>query len=124
MTDDGLLGRVPGAKEWTSYRRLVTALHHREPDRVPFDLGGSMVTGINVRALTALRSARPAGEAQVLDWVTQMARPGTMRDLGGCAKRRPNAGRAGPPGPRWVGDHDRLIDEFGIGWQMPGTGGT
>lgn len=55
MTANGHSRPVSGAKEWTSYERLVTALHHREPDRVPFDLGGSMVTGINVRAQTALR---------------------------------------------------------------------
>ena len=73
MTANGLNRRVPGAREWTSYQRLVTALHHREPDRVQFDLGGLMVTGINVRALTALRRVLGLpGEAQVLDRVTQM----------------------------------------------------
>jgi len=77
MTANGLNRRVPGAREWTRYQRLVTALHHREPDRVPFDLGGSMVTGINVRALTALRRVLGLpGEAQVLDRVTQMADTG------------------------------------------------
>ncbi len=129
MTTDGILRRVPGATEWTSYRRLVTALHHREPDRVPFDLGGSMVTGINVRALTALRQVLGLpGEAQVLDRVTQMAETGDdVRDRLRVDVRsvRPNApGRAGLARDLgWVGDHDRLIDEFGIGWQMPRHGG-
>jgi len=77
MTANGLNRRVPGAQEWTSYQRVATSLHHREPDRVPFDLGGSMVTGINVRALTALRRVLGLpGEAQVLDRVTQMADTG------------------------------------------------
>ena len=129
MTDNGRHLRVPGAGEWTSYRRLVTALHHREPDRVPFDLGGSMVTGINVRALTALRRVLGLpGEAQVLDRVTQMAETGDdVRDRLRVDVRsvRPNApGRAGLARDLgWVGDHDRLIDEFGIGWQMPRHGG-
>lgn len=129
MTANGPDRRAPGAKEWTSYRRLVTALHHREPDRVPFDLGGSMVTGINVRALTALRRALGLpGEAQVLDRVTQMADTGDdVRDRLRVDVRsvRPNPpGHGGPArdlGP--VGDHDRLIDEFGMGWQMPRSGG-
>ena len=129
MTDNGRHLRVPGAGEWTSYRRLVTALHHREPDRVPFDLGGSMVTGINVRALTALRQVLGLpGEAQVLDRVTQMAETGDdVRD-----RLRVDVRSVQPNAPRragldrdlgWVGDHDRLIDEFGIGWQMPRHGG-
>ena len=129
MTANGLHRRVPGAKEWTSYQRLVTALHHREPDRVPFDLGGSMVTGINVRALTALRRVLGLpGEAQVLDRVTQMAETGDdVRDRLRVDVRsvRPNApghgGLARDLG--LVGDHYRLIDEFGMGWQMPRHGG-
>ena len=30
----------------TGHERLTCALEHREPDRVPFDLGGSTVSGI------------------------------------------------------------------------------
>jgi len=39
----------------TSAERLNTALHHREPDRVPLDLGG-VVTGITLKAHRALCS--------------------------------------------------------------------
>jgi len=116
-------------KQWTSYERLVTTLHHREPDRIPFDLGGSMVTGINVRALTALRQALSLpGEAQVLDQVTQMAETGDdVRDRLGvdvrCVQPRPPSF----PGPArdlgLVGDSYRLIDEFGMGWRMPKQNG-
>ena len=31
-------------------QRLLTALNHKEPDRIPFDLDGSSVTGINIKA--------------------------------------------------------------------------
>jgi len=121
--------RTPGEKGWTSYRRLVTALHHREPDRVPFDLGGSMVTGINVRALTALRQVLGLpGEAQVLDRVTQMADTGDdvrerlsvdVRSVRPSAPARPGLARD----LGLIGNYYRLIDEFGMGWQMPRQGG-
>ncbi len=36
--------------------RVLTALSHREPDRVPFDLGSTQVTGIHVVAYQRLRA--------------------------------------------------------------------
>ena len=39
----------------TSYERLKAALEHREPDRIPFDLGAAAVAGININALRALK---------------------------------------------------------------------
>lgn len=41
----------------TSRERVQTALAHREPDRVPVDLGGAVVTGIHASALHRLRQA-------------------------------------------------------------------
>ena len=41
--------------EYTSYERVKTSLEHKEPDKVPFDLGGSMVSRININALRNLR---------------------------------------------------------------------
>ena len=38
-----------------SRERVETALGHREPDRVPLDLGGSAVTGMHVSTVYALR---------------------------------------------------------------------
>ena len=35
--------------------RLLAALNHQEPDRVPFDLGSTQVTGIHTVAYRALR---------------------------------------------------------------------
>ena len=35
--------------------RVLAALSHREPDRVPFDLGSTQVTGIHAVAYLALR---------------------------------------------------------------------
>ena len=39
----------------TSRRRVELALNHEEPDRVPVDLGGSVVTGMHVCTVYALR---------------------------------------------------------------------
>ena len=35
--------------------RVLAVLDHKEPDRIPFDLGGTTVTGIHVTAYKALR---------------------------------------------------------------------
>lgn len=40
----------------TSQERIVTTLNHREPDRVPFDLGSTNVTGVHVSVVAALRA--------------------------------------------------------------------
>ncbi len=40
-----------------SRERVATALDHQEPDRVPVDLGGAVVTGIHAKALDKLRRA-------------------------------------------------------------------
>lgn len=41
----------------TSRERVIAALNHQEPDRVPVDFGGSVVTGIHVSGLDRLRNA-------------------------------------------------------------------
>jgi hypothetical protein len=39
----------------TSQRRVLDALNHRSPDRIPVDFGSTAVTGMHVRAVAALR---------------------------------------------------------------------
>jgi uroporphyrinogen decarboxylase len=58
-----------------SRERLLAALNHQEPDRVPIDLG-SIVTGITVSANESLKAALgwPADDP-VVDRVQQLARP-------------------------------------------------
>lgn len=55
----------------TSRQRVLTALSHEEPDRVPLDLGGSVVTGIMASALSELRLAlgldEPGDRVKVTD---------------------------------------------------------
>jgi len=59
----------------TSRERLQTALAHREPARVPIDLGGSVVTSIGLEPYAALRQALglPRVEVRVMETVQQIA---------------------------------------------------
>ena len=114
---------------YTSYERLKSALEHREGDRVPFDIGGTMVTGINIKTMQKLREHLGLeGDAEVHDKVTQMAR--TDDDL--TERLKVDVKNVGPNPPsepglaKYMGLQDgyyRLIDEFGMGWQMPEQGG-
>jgi uroporphyrinogen decarboxylase len=115
--------------EYTSYQRVKETLEHKEPDRVPLDIGGTMVTGINVQAMQKLRELLGLeGDAQVHDTVTQMAK--TDDDLIDRLKIDvknipPNSSKK-PGLAKYLGlqdQHYRLIDEFGMGWQMPEKGG-
>ena len=45
----------------TSRERVLTALNHEQPDRVPVDLGGTPVSGIAASTLSKLRSALGLG---------------------------------------------------------------
>lgn len=40
--------------------RVVAAIEHKNPDRLPVDLGGSIVTGINSMAYRRLEKPPPA----------------------------------------------------------------
>ena len=91
--DDGTPDdRQPGRRSVTgsSRERVRAALDHREPDRIPFDLGGSRMTGIHVRAYTRLRAALglPPGDVRVGDLTQQLADVDTdVMDLLGCDVR-------------------------------------
>ncbi len=108
--------------------RVRAALSHREPDRVPFDLGGTRVTGIHVRAYERLRPAlglEPRA-ARVADVTQQLAEvePDALGALdadvrlvsprGGSAYRREIVERDG---------HRTYTDEWGVGRRMPIEGG-
>jgi uroporphyrinogen decarboxylase len=113
---------------WTSRRRVEAALNHREPDRVPFDLGGSVVTGIHEKAYRQLRRylGLPEKEVEIENTVQQIAR--VHEDV----KDRLNVDVYGiQPGPArdfilplWSeGGYRRMRDEWGIEWWMPEEGG-
>jgi uroporphyrinogen decarboxylase len=60
-----------------SRERLLTTLNHHEPDRVPFDLGSTQVTGIHVVAYRGLRAflGLPPIEPRICDSIQQLALP-------------------------------------------------
>lgn len=110
----------------TSRERLLAALNHTEPDRVPIDLGGNQ-TGIHKFAYQALvRHLGLSDEVRIMDAVQQLARPceevlqrfrvdtryiaaGAASDWKGGIVQEERGGRL------W---HD-LVDEFGVRWSMP-----
>ena len=114
---------------YSSYERVVAALHHREADRIPFDLGGTMVSGINVNSLRKLKMYLGLpGPVVIRDTITQMADTGAdvierlLVDVENVSPLPPSRSELA----RDLGleeNHYRLIDEFGMGWQMPRRGG-
>jgi uroporphyrinogen decarboxylase len=117
--------------EYTSYERVKAALEHREPDRVPFDLGSSGVTGINIKCLNNLRNYLGLKKKglKLFDVVSQTA----IVDDDLIEKLKIDVKSAPPKSPIkknilekkvWSeAEHYKLIDELGIGWKMPIEGG-
>jgi uroporphyrinogen decarboxylase len=113
---------------WTSRRRVETALNHQEPDRVPYDLGGTVLTGIHEQAYRRLRQhlGLPDVPVQIEDTFQQLARvhddvKQRLRvDVYGL---NPGAAR-GWQMPMWTeGHYDKMRDEWGIEWWKPRAGG-
>jgi uroporphyrinogen decarboxylase len=110
----------------TSRQRLLAAINHQQPDRVPIDLGGNQ-TGIHKFAYQALlEHLGIEDELVIMDPVQQLARPceavlerlrvdtryvaaGAASDFQGEIVVNQRDGRT------W---HD-LVDEFGVRWSMP-----
>jgi uroporphyrinogen-III decarboxylase len=50
------MGGLSGIPTMTRRERVLAALEHREPDRIPIDFGSTAVTGIHVSCVAALRN--------------------------------------------------------------------
>ena len=110
----------------TSRQRVLTALNHQIPDRIPIDLGGNQ-TGIHKFAYQALIDHLGiADELEIMDAVQQLAKPcEAVLERFHVDTRYVAAGAAGDwkggiveavrDGKLW---HD-LTDEFGVTWSMP-----
>ncbi len=110
----------------TSRERILAAINHREPDRVPIDLGGNQ-TGIHKIAYqNLLRHLGLQEEIVIMDLVQQLAKPSEAvlerlhvdtryvsaqgaESFKGEIVMRERGGRL------W---HD-FTDEFGVTWSMP-----
>jgi uroporphyrinogen decarboxylase len=58
----------------TSRERVMQALNHKEPERVPIDLGGTIITSIVKKTYIELKQylGMPVGEIKMLDYVQQL----------------------------------------------------
>lgn len=118
-----------------SRQRLLTTLEHREPDRVPYDLGSTQVTGIHVVAYRGLREALglPAVTPTICDEVQGLALPDDdlLDRLGADVRglfplnshndRVPERIRRVPKGEDE--EVEAFVDEWGITQHRPYPGG-
>jgi uroporphyrinogen decarboxylase len=112
-----------------SRERLEAALNHQEPDRVPSDLGGTVLSSINHDVYRKLRThlGLPKVEVRMADIVQQIAVVDDdvrgvfkvdVRDVAPRSSASFNIGiRDDMPG------YTYFYDEWGIGWKMPKVGG-
>ncbi|MDH7501544.1 MAG: uroporphyrinogen decarboxylase family protein [Verrucomicrobiota bacterium] len=117
---------MPKRETMTSRERVLTALDHKTPDRVPIDLGGNQ-TGIHKNAYRSLVAHLGIkDEVRIMDAVQQLAAPCEellerfhvdTRYIHAGAPASWNGGivKAERDGRVW---HD-LTDEFGVRWSMP-----
>ena len=110
-----------------SYERVKAALEHKEPDKVPFDLGGTLVSGINVNALSELKKyLGMASPAMVKDTITQMAHTGDdvidllKVDVKSVNPRVPDRSKLKDLG--YLDGNHFVEDEWGMQWRMPPGG--
>jgi uroporphyrinogen decarboxylase len=111
-----------------SRERILTALDHKEPDRIPFDVGGANTT-IHVKAYAALREylGLPEVEIQFLHQAGQVARLDEdflkllKVDTRFIAVTKPMS--TGGAELRDEGDYLAMTDSWGVGWKTPKVGG-
>ena len=110
--------------------RVLTALNHREPDRVPYDMGGTVVTGIQARAYSRLRKylGLPEKEIKIIDILQQLAQvdDDVMDRLGVDFRNispRSTASFKIELKMTPDGRYSYFYDEYQVGWRMPVDGG-
>ncbi len=114
----------------TSYERVKMALDHKEPDKIPFDLGGTVLTGMNISTYKNLRDfmGMPKIDCEVSDVTQQLAH--IHEDM--IDRLNVDVRRVDPQSPTQSGfkkqifeegNYFKYLDEWGIGWKMPKVGG-
>ncbi len=113
-----------------SRERVKLALEHKEADRIPFDLGGTVLTSVHVNAYRKLRRylGLPEKEVQVMDVFQQIATvDDDVRQRLGCDIRnvapRSSATFKIEVNSTDMPGYDFFHDEWGIGWRKPQDGG-
>jgi len=110
------------ADSMTPRQRLLTALNHARPDRVPIDLGG-VVTGIHRFAYDRLKDALGIAEpTEIMDFKQQLAQPSEeLLTRLGVDTRYVSTGSRSGAGLEIREDQDsyNYTDDWGIEWKMP-----
>jgi uroporphyrinogen decarboxylase len=105
--------------EMTSRERVLTALNHREPDRVPLSIGGGTATSILVEGYEQLKQYLDiSGETEILNKTFRIARldERVMQRLGSDFRPLTAKGPANwTPPPSEPGT---FIDIWGITWRQ------
>jgi uroporphyrinogen decarboxylase len=108
--------------------RLNLALNHKEPDKVPFDLGATVLTSIHVKSYQQLREhlGLPRVEPRIVDIFQQIVtvdddlRERLKMDVRDVAPRSSATFRIEV---KEMEGYTYFYDEWGIGWKMPKEGG-
>jgi uroporphyrinogen decarboxylase len=111
-----------------SRERVLKALNHEEPDRIPFDLGGTVATGIHKTAYRNLRSYMKLPEVDIRteDIIQQLATvdEDVAGQLGADFRNvAPRSSAIYNLELRDEGEYTAYTDEWGIDWRMPKSGG-
>lgn len=112
-----------------SRQRLQMALNHKEPDRIPYDFGATVLTSISQFGYTKLRKYLdlPQVKPNVVDILQQVVSiDEDMRTMLKC-DIRDVAPRSSATSQIIIKDdmpeYTYFYDEWGIGWKMPKEGG-
>lgn len=114
----------------TSFERVKAILEHTEADHVPFDLGGSVLTGMNKNCYINLREylGMPKKEIEIIDTMQQLARI----DDDMVERLKIDVKCVDPSPPSALGlikdvalkdKYYHTTDEWGIEWRMPAKSG-
>ncbi len=111
-----------------SRERVIATLNHKEPDRIPFDLGGTGATGIHITAYKHLRDylGLPPVEVRIDDVIQQLAAidEDIVQQLQiDCRNVAPRSSAVYNLEFRDDGGYTAYTDEWGIDWHMPKQGG-
>lgn len=112
----------------TPRERVTRALNHQEPDRIPIDLGGTIISSIVKKSYIELKNylGQPIEDIKMLDHVQQLpyVDEAFMRRFG-VDFRMVQLPSATAPGMDIIeeGDHFAFIDRWGSKLHMPKRGG-
>ncbi len=111
-----------------SRERVMRALNHQEPDRVPIDLGATIVTSIVTKSYVDLKNhlGMPIEEIKMLDYVQQLPYVDeALLERFGVDFRLVQLPAATAPGLNIFeeGDYYAFIDRWGAKLHMPKQGG-